>query len=106
MENICGKFLAFLAESPGFTGALVAALVAFFRVLYDGKEKRWQRILLEGLMLGCMALASKYVFVAFNLNPDLAIVFGTCVGFIGYEQFRTIFVTALKRKAGDVDPIE
>lgn len=106
METILTKLTVFLAESPGISGALAAFVIATFRVVYDGNEKKWQRVWLEGVILGCLALASKYVFLAFKLNPDLAIVFGTCVGFVGLQKTRELFVEFFKRKAGNVDPVE
>lgn len=67
---------------------LIAGLVAFLRIAYDGKEERWQRITLEVLL--CSALAQGFDELFGLLGFHLPVFVSTAVGVIGVYPIRQL----------------
>lgn len=83
------EYLAALIPEP-FRAALLAALVSLLRILYDGKEPRWFRRLLEAALCGCIALGVAYLCEGLGLKAGWATFLGAAVGLLGADQVREI----------------
>lgn len=79
-------------RNPDFWGPwiapILAAVIAVLRVLYDGKEKRWLRVLLEGLICGLLTLAVSSALQPLGLSQEWDRVIGGCIGLFGTEFVR------------------
>ncbi|MBO2926667.1 phage holin, lambda family [Metapseudomonas otitidis] len=87
--------------SPAWQGFVMAFVIAVLRAIYDGKEKRWQRILLEALICGGLTLAASTAIAWFNLPESLAIAFGGALGFLGVMQARKLALRFLNIRVDD-----
>ncbi|MGL6245656.1 phage holin, lambda family [Pseudomonas sp.] len=74
--------------SEPYRAALLGALVALLRVLYDGKEPRWARRILEAALCGLIALGIAHLVQALGLSSGWATFFGGAVGLFGADQVR------------------
>lgn len=68
--------------------SLLAAFVAFLRILYDGKEPRWTRRFLEATLCGAIALGISHLVVAIGLSSGWSTFLGGAVGLFGADQVR------------------
>lgn len=82
-------------------GAAMASAIAVLRVLYDGKETRWTRIILESLICGGLSMSATSVVRWFGLPDDMAIAAGGAIGFIGVTALRDLLMKLLVRKAAE-----
>lgn len=90
-------------------GTAMAFAIAMLRGLYDSKEPRFLRVLLEAVICsGITVTAIALMFVMFpslSNNVDLAVtVGGGCgafVGFLGVYQIRRIILKVLNQKLKD-----
>ncbi|WP_373874035.1 phage holin, lambda family [Pseudomonas tohonis] len=87
--------------SPAWQGAVMAVVIAVLRAIYDGKEKRWIRILLEALICGGLTLAAASVIAWLDLPESLAIAFGGAMGFLGVIQARRLALRYLNIRVTD-----
>jgi lambda family phage holin len=71
-----------------FRAALLAMIVALMRILYDGKEPRWTRRLLESALCGAIALAISHLIQALGMSAGWATFLGAAVGLFGADQVR------------------
>lgn len=97
--------------SPTVQGFLMAVLIAVLRVVYDRKEKAWQRIALEGVLCGLLtvggtslaALALKFWWPQFEAPmAHIAVGIGGVVGFFGVEAVRRLAIRLLNIKLTDI----
>ncbi len=79
----------------------MAVVIAVLRAIYDGKEKRWIRILLEALICGGLTLAAASVIAWLDLPESLAIAFGGAMGFLGVIQARRLALRYLNIRVTD-----
>lgn len=78
-----------LANVPPFVqGAILAFAIAVLRALYDSKEPRFMRVLLEGLICGGMTLACWGLNQWLGLPPSIGVFCGGTIGFLGVFQIR------------------
>lgn len=71
----------------GLSVAFYAAVVAFLRIAFDAKERRWQRIILEVSLAALLAKGADQAAVAMGYSHiDIAI--GSAIGFIGVDNLR------------------
>lgn len=68
--------------------ALLAAVVAMLRILYDGKEPRWVRRVLEAVLCGTIALGIAHLIEAMGMASGWATFLGASVGLFGADQVR------------------
>jgi lambda family phage holin len=68
--------------------ALLGALVALLRILYDGREPRWVRRMLEAALCGAIALAVAHLTTALGLASGWGTFLGASVGLFGADQVR------------------
>lgn len=89
MPDNPNNWLTLLMSMPGEAQALVAALItATLRVVYDKSETSWQRIGLEGLLCGCIAVGLYSGAGYFGMPPSVGVFIGSSVGFVGVIKFR------------------
>ena len=69
-------------------GAIMAFLIAYLRVMYDGKETHQVRVILEALICGSLSLCATSVIGWLQLPSDLAIAAGGAIGFMGVNTLR------------------
>lgn len=69
--------------------ALLSAIVAMLRILYDGREPRWIRRLLESSLCGTIALGVAHLVEALGLTQGWATFLGASIGLYGADQVRT-----------------
>lgn len=81
------KLIELLPEP--FRAYALAAMVAFVRVMYDGKEPRLMRRVLESVLCGLIALSIAYMIEALGMSGNWATFIGGCVGLFGADQVRS-----------------
>lgn len=93
MPNKDHNFWAYMLQSlqnfdlHGMSVAVYASVVAFLRIAFDQKERRWQRIFLEVSLAGLLAKGAEQAAVAMGYaHIDIAI--GAAIGFIGVDNIR------------------
>lgn len=74
---------------PEVKAFLMAFTLAVLRIMYDNKESRWQRIILEALLCGALAVGLSSGLRFFHLDSSLAVFFGSVIGFFGVEFVRS-----------------
>lgn len=71
------------------TGSILLAMItAIIRVTYDGKERRWQRKLLEALFCGFITLGFILFSTAMDWSPAFNGFIGSAVGSLGSNWVR------------------
>lgn len=70
--------------------ALLAGAVALLRIIYDGKEPRWFRRLLESSLCGFIALGVSYLCQAIGLPSGWEIFLGGAIGLLGADHVREV----------------
>lgn len=89
MPDNPNNWFTLLMSMPGEAQALIAALItATLRVVYDKSETSWQRIGLEGLLCGCIAVGLYSGAGYLGLPPSVGVFIGSSVGFVGVLKFR------------------
>lgn len=97
---------------PAFQGFFMAMVIAVLRVMYDRKERAWQRIALEGLLCGLLtvagtslaALAIGFWWPHFQAPMAyVAVGLGGSVGFFGVEAVRRLAIKLLRIRLTDLD---
>lgn len=68
--------------------AALAACVALLRVVYDDKEPRWVRRILESALCGAIALGVAHLTEALGMPTGWATFLGGAVGLFGADQVR------------------
>ena len=81
--------IAALIPEP-FRAAMLAGLVALLRIVYDGREPRWFRRVLEATLCGCIALGVAYLCEGLGLKQGWATFLGAGVGLLGADKVREI----------------
>lgn len=81
------KLIELLPEP--FRASALAAMVAFVRVMYDGKEPRLMRRVLESVLCGLIALSIAYMIEALGMSGNWATFIGGAVGLFGADQVRS-----------------
>ena len=84
--------------APEVAGVLMAVLMAVLRIVYDHKETRPLRILIEALLCGALSLTASSGIKAFGMGIDWAIFAGGCIGYFGPLTVRAIALRAIKNK--------
>lgn len=106
--GLWAEFLAWLLEpSPTVQGFVMALVIACLRVIYDRKEKAWQRIALEAGLCGLLtvagtslaALAIAFWWPDFQAPlAQIAVGIGGTIGFFGVEAVRRLAIRVLNIK--------
>lgn len=92
------QILEFLPEP--IRAAVLAAVVAMLRILYDGREPQWIRRLLESALCGAIALGVAHLVDALGMTQGWATFLGASVGLYGADQVRTWGRTVVEKRIG------
>lgn len=84
----------------GIYAFVMSFFISIFRICYVGKETNKTRVLIESLLCGLLAVSSRYVFIQFNMNEDLAVAFGAIVAMFGIDKVRALAVIVAEKKVG------
>ncbi|MFA9209183.1 MAG: phage holin, lambda family [Yersinia sp. (in: enterobacteria)] len=89
------------ASWPQISGAGLAALICYGRLIYDGTDRKnkWIEGVLCGALSLCISSALDVVGIPISASPFI----GGMVGFIGVEKLRGIAIRAISRKVGGDD---
>lgn len=97
LTNLIGDLLAWLEQATVVHAMVLASVIAYLRVLYDGKETRSVRILLEASICGLLTLAC-FGLVRWLGWPDfIGTTLGGFIGFIGVDQLRALLLKRLNK---------
>ncbi len=80
---------------PSIYGFLLAVIVAWLRITYQGGDKRRRRI--EALLCGAISLAFTNGMELFGIPREFSGFVGGVIGFIGVEAMRQWSMTKLKQ---------
>ena len=83
---------------PDGMGVIMAVVIATLRILYDRKETRPIRVILEAVLCGTLSLTASSGISALGLSADWAIFAGGVIGYFGADTVRTLAVRFLKNK--------
>lgn len=89
-------------SDPLWQGVIMAAVISLLRVLYDARETKPWRILLESLICGCLSLVASIVIEWMEWPPSASIVAGGAIGFLGVTAVRELILRVINRKADSV----
>lgn len=81
-----------LSASPTWQGFLMASIISALRVLYDGKETRKTRIVLESLLCGALSLSASSLIEWMDWPSSLAVAMGGAIGFLGVTTIREYLI--------------
>lgn len=83
------NFVEYLNMIPEpIRAALLAAFISMLRILYDGKEPRWARRVLEATLCGAIALGVSHLVEAIGMASGWATFLGGAIGLFGADQVR------------------
>lgn len=91
-------WLAFTSNAT-WQGAVMASVIAILRVLYDGQEKRWTRVVLESLICGGLSLTASSLIEWLSWPSSMAVVLGGAIGFLGVTSIRDVLLKWAGRRA-------
>ena len=80
---------------PSIYGLLLAVIVAWLRITYQGGDKRRRRI--EALLCGAISLAFTNGMELFGIPREFSGFAGGVIGFIGVEAMRQWSMAKLKQ---------
>lgn len=83
-------------HSAAAYAALLAFLVAVFRIIYEGG--RLKQVAIEAPLLGLLALVVSNAVSLLGISPEVAPFFGGMVGFIGVEGTREMAMRILDKR--------
>ena len=78
--------------------AALAAVLSYLRILYDDKEPRWDRRLLEAALGGVLAFLVGLAAEKFGLTGGYSYAVAGVVGVLGIEQVRQMATRWANRK--------
>ena len=100
--SLLERIAATIAESPYAQAPILGMVFASLRVIYDGKETRWQRMALEVMLSGCLCVMGAAAVSATGIDGNWAIFIAGGIGALGVEQTRALGQYLVKRKIDQV----
>lgn len=89
MDNTTETIAKMLEALPEpVRAAMISFIVAMLRVVYDGKEPRWVRRILEATLCGTIALAVTHLTTALGFSSGWGVFLGAAIGLFGADQVR------------------
>ena len=79
--------------------AIIGSFVAMIRVMYDGREPRVFRRMLECLLCGAISMCVTSLAQAMGASPDYSTFVGGAVGLLGADKVRTLARQAAEKRA-------
>lgn len=105
MPNKDPSFLQILyitmTESATVHGAIMASIIAMLRVLYDDKNTKPTRVMLEALICGALSLCITSLIEIFSLPDSASITIGGAIGFIGVTALRNFILKTINKRIDD-----
>ncbi len=89
-------------SEPLWQGVIMAVVISFLRVLYDAKETKPWRVILEALICGALSLVASSVIEWMEWLPSLSVAAGGTIGFLGVTAIRELVTRFIGRKADSV----
>lgn len=105
MKELIDTIMAMSREtaiSPPMKGAMAAAGVAFLRVMYDNKEPRVVRRLLEVCLCGAITWFASYILPYIGISTDWSVFLGGSIGLIGADQVRSWGQSIAQRRVDSI----
>lgn len=92
--------LIYIAVTTSSTcqGAFMATVIAFLRALYDKKEPKVARVILEAFLCGALALCCSSIVDVLGMPQSAGVTIGGAVGFIGVQSLRDFLVKFINRR--------
>lgn len=87
------------AVPPAIWGAIMAAIIAILRVMYDNEETNRVRMFLEASICGCLSLSASGALEYVGAPDQIAVAIGGGIGFVGVAKLRQIIIAWLDRSA-------
>lgn len=87
-----------ISESSTVQGAIMATTIATLRILYDAKNTKPFRIMLEALICGALALCISSLIEIFHLPSSAATTIGGAIGFIGVNTLRDFILRSINKR--------
>lgn len=97
--NIWAGIWQAISASAAIKGAIMASIIAVLRVLYDGKETHWTRVVLESLICGLLALSASQLVHWFGVPDQVSVAAGGAIGFLGVTTIRECLVKWVGKRA-------
>lgn len=85
---------------PELLGVILAAVMSFLRLAYDGSETKPTRIMLEMAICGGLGLAASYAVRAMGWSLDWCIVVSCCIGYLGPLTVRVLVLRGIEARVG------
>lgn len=106
MNNNDPGFWAEIADAikhswPQVFGSLLAVLIRYGMLIYNGTEKKNEWV--EGIVCGLLTLAITSSLNFFGLPESVSPVIGGFVGFVGVKKLGDAAVRALNKRVGGGD---
>lgn len=93
--------------SPELRAALMAVVIAWLRIAYDGHETKWQRVALESVLCGALSYGISSGLAYFDSLPVGVSVFaGATVGFLGVDFVRNMGKKYVEKRIDKDDGLE
>lgn len=89
-------------SNPLWQGLIMAVVISFLRVLYEARETKPWRIILESLICGCLSLVASIIIEWMEWPPSASIVAGGAIGFLGVTVMRELLLRVINRKVDAV----
>ena len=83
---------------PATAGILMALFISLLRIVYDDKDARFTRILLESTICGALTITINSGVMAMGFGPNWAVFIGGTVGYLGSAKIRIIALSMLKKR--------
>ncbi len=83
---------------PEFGGVVMAMVIATLRVIYDKKETKWLRIVLEAGICGALSLSVTHAIYALGLDANWAFFAGGSIGYLGSQTIRELVLRLLNKR--------
>ena len=87
---------------PQLVGVLMAIFIAVLRIVYDGRETKPLRIILEAIICGALSLAAGSAIVALGLNSNWILFAGGVIGYLGSTAIRSLIIKFLHHRIGRI----
>ncbi len=84
---------------PQISGAGLAVLICYGRLIYDGVERRNRWV--EPLLCGALSWGITSGLEVFGIPGTVSPALGGAIGFIGVEKLREFAVRAINKRLGD-----
>lgn len=89
-------------SEPLWQGVIMAVVISFLRVLYDAKETKPWRVILESMICGALSLVASSLIEWMEWPPSLSVAAGGTIGFLGVTAIRELVTRFLGRKVESV----